>query len=263
MRKIKLVTLIDRLPNYLFDIWINYHLKYFKTNEILIAVINEDIHDIQNSIKTRYNIDSFITDNLKNVSNDMITLYKTNDINKYNVLINYSRDLSNQIQHTMLDMGYDVMIWLDMDELLYHENLVEILQTFNEEIIRPQGVEIIQHETENAYDEQLKLNDQRSYIQFYNSKNKPIITRKKVTWGAGRHFCEFMPHGDITKGNDCYPGLYLVHLDKIDIDRLKKLREDNFKIYSDFNVNFKFDNWIQECRDNLIDGNWIINKISN
>jgi len=261
-RSIKLVTLLDRSPNYLFDLWLNHHVKYFDIGDILITLNIIEPEIIQSQLKSRYNLDSYIATNINDISNDVITIYKdpTSNVTSYQQLIDHSRNISNKIQHVVLDSGYDIMIWLDMDELLYHKKLNDVLQNFEQEIIRPIGIEIIQNDEESNYDTNKKLKDQRSYIRYYNSKNKPIITRKKVTWDAGRHFCELMLHGDITKSKDCYPDLYLIHLDKIDIEKLKELRLQNEIIYNNI-PQLNFDNWIIECKSELLNGEWLINQL--
>ena len=267
MRTVKLITTLDRMPNYLLDYWIRHHLKYFNSNELMFSINLIDPIELQCQLFNRYNIEAdIITDIAEiNTSNKCVIFkHPYSNIKKYSYFIDYSSELANYIQNNLIQL-YDVVIWLDMDELLYHTNLRNVINTFTEHVIRPEGIEIVQHTDELPLNTSIPLHLQRSYIHYMSSKHKPILTRTPVQWIPGRHSIPSLglPHGELISSDDCYPGLYLVHLDKIDIDRLKKLREDNFKIYSDFNVNFKFDNWIQECRDNLIDGNWIINKISN
>ncbi len=272
MRQIKLVTTLDREPNYLLDLWIKHHLQYFTSNCFIFSLNLIDPVLIQTLLLNRYNIQSDIITNINELtSSSRCVIYKNpnSNISNYNEFIDYSSNLANNIQNTLIHSGIDVVIWLDMDELLYHDDLYNVLQTFTDDVIRPKGIEIVQHQKEAPYNPSMLIKDQRKKIHIFPSKNKPIVTRRKVTWIPGRHACDGHGHGDHVHDSELYPGLYLIHLDKLDIDLLFNLQKTSYEMYNNTdhvihitNTNISdYSSKIDNIRSRLICGHDIISKL--
>ena len=243
MRNIKLITNCERPPNYLMDISVKHWLANgFDPKDLIFLVNNTTNFDMVKCLKDSYNIEA------KRVySLDMI--YDTNQCVVYDDLVEHDYGLYhdkecsiiNSVQHKLLHSGVDVVIFLDRDELLWHEsgNLRNVLDTFTESVIRPRGIEVIQVSGEDPLDLSKPISDQRSWFRWYPSKSKACITRIPVQWVVGRHgtFCGRWPHADTEAHPELqhhpeanieeYPGLYLVHFDKMDIDLVYKLRQES------------------------------------
>lgn len=264
--KHKLVTLLDREPNYFFDIFIKHNLKTFKSSDLVIILNLVDPNVIKSSLKTRYNIDSNIVTEIEDITKcDTCVIYKpknNSDINEYDKLINIGNNHINNVQNVLIE-HVDTVVFLDMDELLYHENLLELLNKNTSLILRPIGTEIIQHpHNEKTLDLNIPIYKQRSYIRYFNSKNKPIITKRKVSWDVGRHSCDGVYHGDVARGKDCTPGLYLINLDKLDVNRLFQLKIDSLEMYTDLKLSFDdYTNWLDESSKDIFEDKIFIEKL--
>ena len=126
---------------------------------------------------------------------------------------------------------------------MYHPDLRNVLNTFNETVIRPRGIEVIQYGDESSYDANRSLYEQRKYLRYFPSKSKACIVREPVHWMIGRHgtLCGRWPHADVKAhpelqthpdaNTDEYPNLYLVHFDKIDIDLIYQLRLESQQLF--------------------------------
>jgi hypothetical protein len=272
MRCIKIVTTLDREPNYLSDLWVKHHLQYFTPDCFIFSLNLVEPHHIQKLLYNRYGIESdIITDINKLTNSSRCVVYKNpnSNISNYIKFIDYSSDQANIIQNKLITDGIDVVIWLDIDELLYHDNLTNVLQTFSEDIIRPKGIEIVQQQMEEPYNPVILIKDQRKKIHIFPSKNKPIVTRRQVKWIPGRHACDGHNHGDHIHERDLYPGLYLIHLDKLDIDLLFNLQIKSYELYNNTNHTthitntniIDFNNKIDDIRSKLINGHDIISKL--
>lgn len=234
MRKIRLITNCERPINYLMRISINQWLKTFKPDEIIFLVNNITGFDMVEDIKNNFNIKAKRVYNLEEATiTEGCLVWDYLNCNDYNLYHELDRDIVNDLQEKLLKNGTDVVIFLDRDEILYHKNLREVLNTFKEPIIRPRGIEIIQTGEEQNLDETKSLYEQRSYIRYYPSKSKPCITQQNFKWQTGRHLtlCNTYPHGDIAGPQAEYPGLYLIHIDKIDINLLYQLRLESNKMF--------------------------------
>ena len=244
MRKVKLVTDCDRAPNYLMDIGVKYWLKTFDPSELIFLVNNTTGVDMVESLKKSYGIEA-------KRANSIEELYNPNSCVVWDYLKEYDQgkhydrgaDLINQIQHRLLEQGVDVVIFLDRDEILYHPNLREVLNTFTEPVIRPTGIEVIQNGDETELDLSRPIYEQRKYLRYFPSKSKPCISQEHVSWIPGRHatVCGRWPHADTRRRIEErydpqantyeYPGLYLIHFDKVDINRIYALRLETRQVY--------------------------------
>jgi hypothetical protein len=265
-RKIKLITNCERPPNYLMDIAIKYWLRTFKESELIFLVNNISNFDIVDSLKERYNIDAKRVSNIDDIY-DANQCVVWDDLQEYDYGLYHDREapIINAVQHKLLESGVDVVIFLDRDEILYHPNLREVLNTFTEPVIRPRGIEVIQCGDELSYDNTKPLYKQRKYLRYFPSKSKACIVQQPVHWMIGRHgtLCGRWPHADVkahpelqthpNANTDEYPDLYLVHFDKIDIDLIYQLRIESQQIFkhNDRHTGVididKFSNWFNEA----------------
>jgi len=259
MRKVRLITNCERPINYLMKISINYWLKTFKPDELIFLVNNITGFDMVEDLKNNFNIEATRVHSLEEASTtEGCLVWDYLNCNNYDLYHDLDRDIVNNLQEKLLLNKTDVVIFLDRDEMLYHKNLREILNTFQEPIIRPRGIEIIQTGDETELDETKPLHEQRSYIRYYSSKSKPCITQKPYKWQTGRHLtiCNTYPHGDIAGPEAEYKGLYLIHIDKIDINLLYQLRLESSQIFTNNNYSVgitdpdKYQEWFTTAHNN-------------
>ena len=269
MRNIKLITSCERPPNYLMDISVKYWLNSgFKPENLIFLVNNTTNFDMVKSLKEAYNIEAKRVNDINNIYDPNHCIVwdhlKEYDYGKYH---DREAPIANSIQHKLLESGVDVVIFLDRDELLWHErgDIINILNTFKEPLIRPRGVEVIQYGTEKDLDLTKSIAEQRSYFRWYPSKSKACITTIPVDWMIGRHgtLCGRWPHADTLAHPELqfhpnantteHPGLYLIHTDKIDINLLYKLRLESQEIFKTNNRHtgvideVKFHEWFTEA----------------
>jgi hypothetical protein len=222
------------------DIAIRYWLKTFKDNELIFLVNNISHFDMVKSLKESYNIDAKRVNSLNDIY-DANQCVVWDDLVEYDYGAYHDREapIINAVQHKLLESGVDVVIFLDRDEVLYHPNLRELLNTFHQPVIRPRGIEVIQYGDEGDFDVSMPIASQRKFLRYYPSKSKACIVQQPVHWMIGRHgtLCGRWPHadqrhhnsnaGDVTE----YPDLYLVHFDKIDINMIYNLRLESQAIF--------------------------------
>jgi len=276
MRNIKLITNCERPPNYLMDIAVKHWFKNgFEPKDLIFLVNNISHFDMVKSLKERYNIDS-------KRANSINEIYDPNQCVVWDNLVEYDygayhdreAPIINAVQHKLLESGVDVVIFLDRDELLWHESgdLINILNTFEEPIIRPRGIEVIQAGEEGPLDLSKPISEQREHLRWFPSKSKACVTRIPVDWMIGRHgtTCGRWPHADILAHPELqthpesdiseYPGLYLVHFDKVDIDLVYQLRLESQEIFKSNNrhtgvIDEKgFSEWFWEAHKDLRPG---------
>ena len=142
MREIKLVTNCERPPNYLMDIAVEHWLKSgFKPEQLVFLVNNISHFDMVDELKKRYNIDAERVHSAEDIyRKDTCVVWDDLEEYDYGAYHDRERDIINRVQHRLLDSGVDVVIFLDRDEVLYHNNLMDVLQNFDEEVIRPRGI---------------------------------------------------------------------------------------------------------------------------
>ncbi len=269
MRNIKLITNCERPPNYLMDVSVKHWLSNgFEPKDLIFLVNNISNFDMVQSLKDRYNIDAKRVNSIDDIydSNQCVVW---DDLVEYDYGAYHDREhlIINSIQHKLLESGTDVVIFLDRDELLWHESgdLINVLNTFNEPVIRARGIEVIQSADEGPLDLSRPIADQRSWLRWFPSKSKACITTTPVDWIIGRHGtkCGRWPHADTLAHPELqfhpdsnikeYPGLYLVHFDKMDIDLVYKLRQESQQIFKTNNRHTgvidqqEFEKWFTEA----------------
>ncbi len=247
MREIKLITNCERPPNWLMDIAVKHWLNNgFKPENLIFLVNNLSNFDMVKELKERYNIDSTrVTSEDDIYRKDQCVVWDDLQEFDYGKYHDVEAPIINNIQHKLLDKGVDVVIFLDRDELLWHESgdLINVLNTFNESVIRPRGIEVIQNGDEKDLDLSKSIFEQRKYCRWFPSKSKACITRIPVNWMIGRHgtTCGRWPHADALYHPELqnhpdadiseYPGLYLVHFDKVDMNMLYDLRMESQQLF--------------------------------
>jgi len=247
MREIKLITNCERPPNWLMDIAVKHWLNNgFKPENLIFLVNNLSNFDMVKELKERYNIDSTrVTSEDDIYRKDQCVVWDDLQEFDYGKYHDVEAPIINNIQHKLLDKGVDVVIFLDRDELLWHESgdLINVLNTFNESVIRPRGIEVIQNGDEKDLDLSKSIFEQRKYCRWFPSKSKACITRIPVNWMIGRHgtTCGRWPHADALYHPELqnhpdadiseYPGLYLVHFDKVDMNMLYDLSMESQQLF--------------------------------
>lgn len=243
-RKIKLITNCERPPNYLMDIAIKYWLRTFKHFELIFLVNNISNFDMVRSLKDCYGIDAKRVHSIDDIYDENQCVV-WDDLEEYDYGMYHDREahIINAVQHKLLECGVDVVIFLDRDEILYHPDLRNMLNSFTEPVIRPRGIEVIQYGDESPYDKTMPLYEQRKYLRYFPSKSKACIVRQPVDWIIGRHGtgCGRWPHADVKAHPELqthpeanvieYSDLYLVHFDKIDIDLIYQLRIESQQLF--------------------------------
>ena len=247
MRNIKLVTNCERPPNYLMDIAVKHWFRNgFEPKDLIFLVNNISHFDMVKSLKESYNIDAKRVNNIDDIYNPNQCVV-WDDLVEYDYGLYHDREapIINAVQHKLLESGVDVVIFLDRDELLWHESgdLINILNTFTEPIIRPRGIEVIQNGDEEDLDLNKPISEQRKYLRWFPSKSKACITRTPVDWIIGRHgtSCGRWPHADVLDHPELqfhpesnvaeYPGLFLLHFDKVDMNLLYQLRLESQELF--------------------------------
>lgn len=215
MRKIKIITQIDRI-NWFLEKWISYHTKVFKKEELV-----------------------FLVDD-KFVSTDVITKFlkkkkfKKNEINiitlhdlpiEYIARMRNTTPFINNLQKQLLETC-DVVIYLDIDELLYHAELREVLNTFNSDFLVTNTIDVIHniHLEKDSFDFNKNVFSQRKFHNVSDARKwyyKPAITRRPANWGDGRHSIDGSFFGPSPEN------VYLIHLGKMDFEYTNQLNKEN------------------------------------
>ena len=229
MRNIKLVTNCERPPNYLMDIAVKHWFKNgFEPKDLIFLVNNISHFDMVKSLKESYNIEAKRANNIDEI--------------------------------------------YDPNQCVVWDDLRNILNTFKELIIRPRGIEVIQAGDEKPLNLNKTIAEQREHLRWFPSKSKACITRTPVSWMIGRHgtTCGRWPHADTSSHPELqihaksdiseYPGLYLVHFDKVDINLVYQLRLESQEIFKSNNRHTgvidekEFEDWFWEAHKDIRPG---------
>lgn len=207
MRSVLTFTYVDRKQSPFLDIWISYYSK-IKNNKLVILYRNE-IPKIPNKFIELVE--------LINITNKI----KNND--------SYLVDISifNEFQKIFLKEN-NVVMYSDVDEIIMHDDLNDLLQTFNSDFLVTTGVEIVQNvKLEPKIDLNRKILSQRNYMVYSKWYNKPLILRNPYNWTNGKHI-----------NATPYPNLFLIHLGKICLDIYTNGWEETYSMYP----NYKYKN---------------------
>lgn len=218
MRTTSISTFVNR-HNFFLDKWLEWHTKFFAAEDIYLIYEKNDYFkfDLQGYLifKGLYKVNIVSVDyfNHKDNINERID-------NIASFLTKFQADLLKK---------YDVVCCIDVDEFLFHPNLKNILQTFTEDYLTPFGLEIIQNlSSEKELDLNKSIISQRNYCSLNNpiskgTYSKPVIVRKEMTWGAGKH------HKNINEDAIMKDDLYLLHLNKVDFTQLIEMNKENIR----------------------------------
>jgi hypothetical protein len=199
-------TYIDRY-NIFLDIWINYYTTFIATCDIVILYRNS----------TNFNLRLYLDSN--GYANVTIIEIPTSSDQYVDVSI------FNDIQIDLLKK-YDRIMFSDIDELIYHKNLIKLIDTFETPYLTTIGFEIVHNYLiEPKLDHNLEILSQRKYGMFSEWYDKPLILKEPLDWSPGKH------SNNMT--NYKIPGLYLIHLNKIDFNMLCENNNQTANLYSD------------------------------
>lgn len=200
MRSVLTFTCVDRKHSAFLDIWISHYSK-IKNNKLVILYRNE----------------------IPKIPNEFIELVELISINdKIKNYDSYLFDISvfNEFQKIFLKEN-DVVVYSDIDELIMHEDLDNLLQTFNSDFLVTTGVEIVQNvKLEPKVDLSRKILSQRNYMVYSKWYNKPLILSNPYDWTNGKH----------TNATP-YPNLFLIHLGKVCLDIYEKGWKETYSMY--------------------------------
>lgn len=218
MRTVAISTFVNR-HNFFLDKWLEWHVKFFAPEDIYI------VFEKNNYFK--FDLQSYLISNGLHKVKIIPVDYFDYDKN-INDRINNIASFLTKLQSDLLKK-YDVVCCIDVDEFVFHPDLKNILQTFEEDYLTPHGIEIVQNLTfEGDLDLNKSIMPQRSYcanLDNHYSKgtySKPVIVRKELVWGAGKHHKNLQ---DAVMKKD----LYLIHINKIDFNQLIKINNENIK----------------------------------
>lgn len=190
MSSISIFTYIDRYSPYL-DIWLRYYKKVIPNIHIYILHRSSSTFDLQAYISGHdqvYEQQMATTDGLYVVDTHIFS------------------DM-----HTELLSKYDVVLYADIDEIIVHENLYDLLHTEFDTCLVTRGIEIIQKVgLESSFQFETDILSQRDHIIYSNWYDKALITNKSIPWIDGKHNHNLY--------SNYVEGLYLIHLGKICIE---------------------------------------------
>lgn len=227
MRSIKVFTHVDRI-NWFFSKWIIYHQKYFQNNEFLFIIDNQFISEEE--ITSKLLSHGFYPEDIQIVSFGNIP-------QDYYSRMAYARPFVNSLQKKLLSNS-EVVIYLDIDELLYHSDLRNLLNTFTDDFLVTNVVDVTHRiSAEPDFDFNRSVFSQRRYMNVSETSGwyiKPIITRVPVNWGDGRHTIDGL--GYSPKPQD----LFIIHLGKVDFEFCNKLAKENISMRGKDETHYTF-----------------------
>jgi hypothetical protein len=185
--KIKIVTYIDR-KNIISEVFINYYLKFFNHNEFHFLILNKNYDSISEYLKSK----KFSEDSFEIVTNDYIGMPTLLD--KQNSTVNQL--ISNQF----------LVVYVDIDEILYHHNLRKYILNFEGDYIVAKGLVIIPNDDEEIIDDNKSILSQRKNCVIDDEyHSKVCILKSKFEWTGGRHN---------KNGNKTFNDIYLIDIGK-------------------------------------------------
>lgn len=200
--KFKLITCIDRI-NYLSDVFINYYKRIFNNDEFYFL------------------IDSRYQNVIRPYLDKHVPGYGYKLINRDSFGNGFSH-IQNPVKTAFISQGY-IVVYADIDELIYHPNLKEYIINSDKQLILAQGVVLFQHPSEAPLDKNKKILDQRGFCKLSNHFSKVCILKKDFQWTPGRHN---KPPGLRVDGN-----VFIVDISKMCNNLISENNADNRKIY--------------------------------
>lgn len=167
--KIKIITYIDR-KNLLSEIFIKYYLNFFNHSEFHFLILDKNYELVSEYLKLK----NFSDDNFEKVSNNYIGISTLLD--KQNSLV--EEFILNKF----------LIIYVDIDEILYHNNLREYILNTEEQLIAAKGIVIIPDVNEKIIDESLNILSQRKYCVIDDEHHSKVcVLKSNFKWSSGRH----------------------------------------------------------------------------
>jgi hypothetical protein len=176
--KMKIGTYIDRC-NFISDLFIQYYLNFFTHDEFYFFILDKNYDEVHRYLKSK----NFNENSFESVSN--------NHIGVHTLL-----DKQNSFVDELTSNGI-IVIYVDIDEILYHIDLRNFILQNKSNYIVPKGVVLIANTDEEELNKNNKILDQRSYCvidDLYHSK--VTVLREPYIWSAGRHNKNDIPISD-------------------------------------------------------------------
>jgi hypothetical protein len=217
MRKIKILLQVDRI-NWILNKSISYY-RNFLPDESFYFLHDERLLPLE-TFKEYLSSKNFDESNQK-----FFTMYDVpSDFAKS---MEYCTKFRNSIQPKLLEDN-SVLLFPDLDEFIYHPNLIELLQTFELPYLIPEPIDVIHNKKwENKLNFDEPIFTQRKYCcspdyGMINWYKKICIVRQYKEWVNGKETRE-----SISPINN----LYLIHIGKVDFDNMENLNIENCNMY--------------------------------
>jgi hypothetical protein len=217
LRDIKVITHVDRI-NWFFTKWVTYHQSYFNNNSFIFIIDEEFL--THNQLAEELKLHDFLESQINIISFGSVP-------RDYAARLDYCSHFVNNLLIEILTES-DVVIYLDIDELLYHENLIEILNNFTSDFLVTNFIDVTHKiNSEPEFDYTKSVFSQRKYMNVGETSGwykKPIITRVPVSWGNGKHTIN-------NRGFDSSPeNVFIIHLGKMDFNFSNRLAKENIQM---------------------------------
>ena len=163
------ITYIDRI-NEISDIFFKYYLSQFNTDEFYFLVLDSNKDEILNYLT----ILGFNEHQYELVTNNFIG--KPTLIDKQNKIVSYFIEQSKTV------------IYVDIDEILYHNNIKEYFSKIYFDYLSPMGVVLIPKKNEDIINFNENVLGQINYCVIDNEyHSKVCVLNKPYIWNGGRH----------------------------------------------------------------------------
>lgn len=256
----KAIITIVQNGNQFLPIWYRYYSKDFDSKDIYIF----DYGTTDGSLDG-------INANIIKVENHSVEV------------VPQGNKLINELKAKLLQQ-YGYVVYADYDEIIHYEGGWEKLLALKKDYYTTQGYEIVQNRAvEGPIDWSRPILEQRSYWYRCEQYDKSLITRINFNWAMGNHSVS-MPriiekrNGDkvvsrreennILRTNHV-PGLYLLHLHKVDYQHALDLHHKNAQrkhlatvggMHNFFDGD-KFEQWYKEAEAKLTQTNMLHLKL--
>lgn len=224
-------------PNQMFQLWLNWYLKFFSSDEILVLNLSNQPLNFPCQVK------NFTQEELQNFQ-------ARRKEGSYNQLVNETKGALLQ--------DYQYVIYTDYDELLFYPGGLRTILEKNPKYLNPRGYEIIQNrETEESLDFSKSIFHQRRFWVRNPYFDKPLVTSIDFRWSNGYHSAYIPVKTKSGRTDNCIlkpkylPDFCLLHLHRIDYDFNLRLNQRNLDVQrvvpsgADCNllVGQDFENW--------------------